>query len=442
MAKRIEKLVSDRAAGDSPTLDQQAWVDRLPDTLIKNFVRWGLLDPQRAHTGKPLSEHLEDWRQNIIARGKTKGHADGQHYRVSNIFAAAGFYYFKDIRGSKLQLEISKLKRTVKARNENGKLIDKVTGEASQTTRNYYLKACQAFCRWLVKDGRVSRNPLEDLKATTAYKQKKAALEPDELRTLLAYKETANVSYGLSGPQRAMVYQVACETGFRSNELRSLRVKDFDFESGYVILSGKCTKNRKDVQIPFKPATANKLKAFFRSKLPQAQAFKLPYKTNMARMLRKDLEDAGIEIETDRGIINFHGLRHSFGTSLAAAGVHPKDAQELMRHSDINLTMSLYSHTLRGNDAAAINSLPDLDRLPESQNQKATCTDNQAVSSQENLLPLPLPKSCDKSPLTTTNLDDTMPQNKSDISPVSQVKSQVISEKQDFSEQSARSSVG
>jgi len=71
---------------------------------------------------------------------------------------------------------------------------------------------------------------------------------------------------------------------------------------------------------------------------------------------------------------------------------------------------------LRGQESAAINSLPDLDHLPESQKQKATGTYNQPVSNQENLLP----KSCDKSQLTTTNLDYTMPQSKSDISPVAQ----------------------
>ncbi|HSV26336.1 MAG TPA: tyrosine-type recombinase/integrase, partial [Sedimentisphaerales bacterium] len=54
-----------------------------------------------------------------------------------------------------------------------------------------------------------------------------------------------------------------------------------------------------------------------------------------------------------------HSFRHTFGTMLAASGVHPKTAQDLMRHSDINLTMSRYTHTLRGQAAAAVASLPN-----------------------------------------------------------------------------------
>ena len=92
----------------------------------------------------------------------------------------------------------------------------------------------------------------------------------------------------------------------------------------------------------------------------------------MADMLRADLAAARIEIDPDRGQVCFHSLRHSFGTMLAASGVHPKTAQTLMRHSDINLTMSRYTHTLRGQEATAVESLPDLN----SEANKATGSDD------------------------------------------------------------------
>jgi len=153
----------------------------------------------------------------------------------------------------------------------------------------------------------------------------------------------------------------------------------------------------------------------------------------MARMFRKDIEAAEIEIEAGRGMVDFHGLRHTFGTMLAAAGGHPKTAQQLMRHSSIDLTMSRYTHVLHGQEAAAINSLPDLNRLPESQKQKATGTDNKLVSSKENLLPRLLPKSCAEPGFLKTNLDDKTDQRGSNISPVFGSESGNLSEKQDFS---------
>jgi len=71
---------------------------------------------------------------------------------------------------------------------------------------------------------------------------------------------------------------------------------------------------------------------------------------------------------------------HSFSISayLAASGVHPKVAQAIMGHSDINLTMSRYTHTLRGQESEAVESLPDLS-LPSKQAQRATGTDDSAV---------------------------------------------------------------
>ena len=65
---------------------------------------------------------------------------------------------------------------------------------------------------------------------------------------------------------------------------------------------------------------------------------------------------------------------------LRRTGTHPKTAQELMRHGDINLTMSRYAHTLRGQEANAVQSLPDLSKPSEqSRQKKATGTDDSSV---------------------------------------------------------------
>lgn len=41
---------------------------------------------------------------------------------------------------------------------------------------------------------------------------------------------------------------------------------------------------------------------------------------------------------------HFHNLRHTFATILVTNDVDLKTAQELMRHSKINTTMSIYTH--------------------------------------------------------------------------------------------------
>jgi integrase len=63
----------------------------------------------------------------------------------------------------------------------------------------------------------------------------------------------------------------------------------------------------------------------------------------------------------DRGhYADFHALRKTFITNLARAGVYPKTAQSLARHSDINLTMNVYTMVNVSDQAAAVESLPPL----------------------------------------------------------------------------------
>jgi len=50
--------------------------------------------------------------------------------------------------------------------------------------------------------------------------------------------------------------------------------------------------------------------------------------------------------------------RHTFITNLERAGVSPRTAQTLARHSDIRLTMGIYTHIELGDQAAAIAALP------------------------------------------------------------------------------------
>lgn len=42
--------------------------------------------------------------------------------------------------------------------------------------------------------------------------------------------------------------------------------------------------------------------------------------------------------------IRFHDLRHSAATLLLGKGVHPKIVSEMLGHSQIGITLDLYSH--------------------------------------------------------------------------------------------------
>ena len=91
------------------------------------------------------------------------------------------------------------------------------------------------------------------------------------------------------------------------------------------------------------------------------QMFDMPPKERVARMLRADMEAAGILWEDEEGhVADFHALRHTHGSWLAAAGIPVKTIQTMMRHSSITLSMDTYAHSTREDEVAAVAQLPDL----------------------------------------------------------------------------------
>ena len=66
-----------------------------------------------------------------------------------------------------------------------------------------------------------------------------------------------------------------------------------------------------------------------------------------------------LSYESEDGLFaDFHSNRHLFITSLERAGLSPKMAQTLARHSDVRLTLGVYTHLGVHDQTAAIESLP------------------------------------------------------------------------------------
>jgi hypothetical protein len=71
-----------------------------------------------------------------------------------------------------------------------------------------------------------------------------------------------------------------------------------------------------------------------------------------------------IYVNAEGRVADFHALRQTVITNLSRAGVSPKMAQSLARHSDINLTMNVYTVVSVSDQAAAVESLPPLPGMP------------------------------------------------------------------------------
>jgi integrase len=170
------------------------------------------------------------------------------------------------------------------------------------------------------------------------------------------------VVLGMSGQARALLYRLAVETGLRASELASLTAASFDLcsPSPTVAVAAAHSKRRRQDVLPLRPDTAIALAEYIKTLPAGDKLFAVPT-GRLARMMRVDLAVAGVPyIDATGKHADFHALRHTCGSLLAAAGVHPKVAQTILRHSDINMTLSRYSHVFAGQAAAAVAGLPDL----------------------------------------------------------------------------------
>ncbi len=62
--------------------------------------------------------------------------------------------------------------------------------------------------------------------------------------------------------------------------------------------------------------------------------------------------------------IRFHDLRHSVATLLLSLGVHAKVVQEMLGHTQISMTMDIYSHVLPSMQQDAVSKLNNLLQRP------------------------------------------------------------------------------
>ena len=203
------------------------------------------------------------------------------------------------------------------------------------------------------------------MNAEVARRRIRRPLSIEEVGRLLAAAESGPMIEDISGPDRAVLYILAVYTGFRRNEIGSITRQSFDFESDpptLTVEAGFSKRRRCDV-LPLRADIAQRIKTWLSTRntlQPGAPLFAVTNKRT-AEMLRKDLEQAGIPYIDDRGhYADFHALRKTFITNLARAGVYPKTAQLLARHSDINLTMNTYTMLGICDQASAVESLPPI----------------------------------------------------------------------------------
>src|SRR5262249_4861575 len=168
----------------------------------------------------------------------------------------------------------------------------------------------------------------------------------------------------------------AAMTGLRLGELCGLRWRDVDWMAGAIRVRrnyvrgryGTPKSKRSSRSVPMADEAGAVLDGLFKRSgwtADDAPVFAHPAtgkaipKANITRRLHKALEDAGLD---DTHV--FHDLRHTFGTTMAAAGVPMRTLQEWMGHKHISTTERYADYAPRATEGKMISAAFDRDTTP------------------------------------------------------------------------------
>lgn len=139
-------------------------------------------------------------------------------------------------------------------------------------------------------------------------------------------------------------FRFGLETGLRKSDLLNLRYKDFDTCSGDLKVT--ISKTGKVVQIPLTKNVTDSLKFW-------GEDFKIDLKPSQVTYRWNKMKKA---LNIDDPELTPHNLRHTFATRLITRGANLVTVQNLLGHSNIQMTVR-YSHPQRGDLREAIKLL-------------------------------------------------------------------------------------
>ncbi len=177
--------------------------------------------------------------------------------------------------------------------------------ELSARAVNAYLTAAKSLSRWLKRDGRAPDYTLETLaKFNEQADRRRDPPRPDTRGGRQSHqgRRAGPEAGGLTGPERARLYDLALGTGFRADELATLTPERFalDADPPTVTVQAAYAKNGKEAIQPIAVALADRLRHWLSRKAPGKPVFD-GMTERTAEMLRVNLEAAGIPLRDCHG---------------------------------------------------------------------------------------------------------------------------------------------
>jgi integrase/recombinase XerD len=223
-------------------------------------------------------------------------------------------------------------------------LTDRKLSARSQARR---LIALRQLFKFLKAERICPVDPTEDVDLPRYGRKLPDFLSVEEVDRLLAAPDRKTPR----GSRDAAMLETLYATGLRVSELVKLRLRDVNFDAGYLMTFGK---GRKERLVPVGDSALDSLRAYVETARPVfsgAKALDALFLTHHAKSMTRQgfwkLLGRYAVVAAIRKRISPHKLRHSFATHLVERGADLRAVQAMLGHADIGTT-EIYTHLSRG----------------------------------------------------------------------------------------------
>lgn len=208
------------------------------------------------------------------------------------------------------------------------------------------LATLRSFYRFLLREGRVTANPADDVHTPKLPQHLPRVLTKDEANALMEFPD----GHRLADLRDRAILEILYSTGTRVGELVGMNWEDINLSDGIVRVKGK---GRKERLVPIGVVALEALKEYQaalhclalstpHSALNETAVFR---NARGGRLTARSIERlvATYSSRLPVGRISPHALRHSFATHLLDEGADLRAIQELLGHASLDTTQK-YTH--------------------------------------------------------------------------------------------------
>jgi integrase/recombinase XerD len=209
-------------------------------------------------------------------------------------------------------------------------------------TQSRTLSGIRAYFKFLLIEGEITENP------SSLIESPKIGLKLPEVLSIEEIDRMVDV-IDLSSPdghRNKAIIETLYGCGLRVSELVGLKLTDIHYEDGYIIVTGKGSKQRL-VPVSGKALKEIDLYKTDRNRLPVIKDINVLFLNRRgSRLTRVMIFTIIKDLAARAGIkknVSPHTFRHSFATHMIEAGADLRAVQEMLGHESI-LTTEIYTH--------------------------------------------------------------------------------------------------